>query len=610
MYHQFFDKSLMSIEANYLYSDLELMTRQMLDKSIVLLQQLEDAELKALQEKNIVYFLVARMLMQQTTDITVEISDGLYDIAKSEYELLQAAEGFIESPLFKVKFDYSQFTVRGHYTRSEELSRYFRTMMWFGTAPLEFINEENEIQYNNVIQALLISYMTFADSEVTCDAELWTNIYQPTSQYVGLSDDINVFAMNGLRISVYGGKQDPNLFNDEPYHAALTTAVKALPQPRIQGKFISLSAPTGLQFRFMGQRYILDSYVLQNLMEPILRPIPSALDIMGVMGSNLAEDLLFNVYKPQDTWPEYPINYQKMEEEVSGYNSDIWQENLYNGWLWSLQELLQDYKANSGMPFFMTTDAWRNKSLNTALGSYTELKHDTVLYGKQAAAEMGGPIEYADQHYVEPNIPLYSKLLYLTDFTVSVLGELDMMNDNLAQGVNDYKEFLNLLIDCSKKELRNEPLTQEESKQLLRCGGTMEYIMTNFQRGVTNDFETIDITDMLVTDITTAPGAYLSLGTGYFDDIYVVVPVNNKLYLSRGSVYSFYEFTSDKRLTDEEWWALQGINVVHEDYGDFAQYGEMSEDLPEQPAWISSFKADSNDVIIESLEAIMSNVED
>jgi hypothetical protein len=550
------------------------------------------------------------MLMQQTTDISVVVRDDLYDIAKSEYELLQAAEGFQKSPLFDVDYDYSQFTVRGHYTRSEELSRYFRTMMWFGTAPLEFINEAKEIQYDNVIQALLISYMTFADSEVTCDAELWNNIYQPTSQYVGLSDDINVFAMNGLRISVFGGNLDPNIYNDVSYHDALTAAVAALPQPRIQGEFITSSVPTGLQFRFMGQRYILDSYVLQNLMKPILRPIPSALDIMGVMGSNLAEELLFNVYKPQDNWPEYPIKYQKMEEEVSGYHSDIWQENLYNGWLWSLQELLPEYKADSGMPFFMTTDAWRSKSLNSALGSYAELKHDTVLYGKQAAAEMGGPIEYADQHYVEPNIPLYSKLLYLTDFTVSVLGELDMMNDSLVQGVNDYKEFLGLLIDCSKKELRNEPLTQEESKQLLRCGGTMEYIMTNFQRGATNDYETIDITDMLVTDITTAPGAYLSLGTGYFDDIYVVVPVNNKLYLSRGSVYSFYEFTSNKRLTDEEWWALQGINIVHEDYGDFAQYGEVSEDLPEQPAWISSFKADSNDVIIESLEAIMSNVED
>src|SRR5207237_902694 len=28
--------------------------------------------------------------------------------------------------------DFSQYVPRGHYTRSEDLMRYFRTMMWFG----------------------------------------------------------------------------------------------------------------------------------------------------------------------------------------------------------------------------------------------------------------------------------------------------------------------------------------------------------------------------------------------------------------------------------------------------------------------------------------------
>jgi hypothetical protein len=216
----------MTIESKYLYNDLELMTKQMLDKSILLLQQLTDEDLKALQKKNIVYFLTARMLFLQSTEVGVTVDSELLNLAKQEYELAQAAGGMQLSPLFEVDLDYSQFTVRGHYTRSEELSKYFKTMMWFGTAPLAFVDKDKQILLDNVLQALLITYTTIADSEQTCDAKLWSEIYQPTSQYVGLSDDINVFSMNGLRSSVFGDNENPDIYNDENYRDKLEKAVK------------------------------------------------------------------------------------------------------------------------------------------------------------------------------------------------------------------------------------------------------------------------------------------------------------------------------------------------------------------------------------------------
>lgn len=610
LYHQFYDKSLMGIETNYLYQDLDRMTKQMLDKSILLETQLTDPDLKELQKKNIVYFLVARMLMLQSEDTGTEAAPELLDIAKQEYDLIQKAEGIQPSPLFKVDVDYSQFTVRGHYTRSEELGRYFKAMMWFGNIPLAFVSDNKEIIYDNVIQALLITFTTIADSEGINDAELWSDIYQPTSQYVGLSDDINVFTMNGLRSSVFGENEDPDIYNDEEYRDKLTEAVKALPEPQIQGKITESSIPTGKQFRFMGQRYILDSEILQKLMEPYKRPLPTALDVMGVFGSKTAEKLLFNVYKPQDGWPQYTDTYKGLKEKVSGLNADYWDTNLYSGWLGALKSNLTEYDKASGMPLFMTTDAWRNKSLSTTLASYTELKHDSVLYGKQPMAEMGGPVATADQQYVEPNIELYYRLLYLTDFTCSVLSDKGMLNDNLKEGADSYKEFLNLLIRCSVKELANQPLSEEEVRQLLWCGGTMENISVDFLMGVTDDFATRDLDDMLVTDIASNSGYYLSLGTGYFDEIYAVVPYDGKLYLSRGSVYSFYEFVSDKRLTDEEWWALQGINIVEEDWGETTEFSGISKDLPAQPDWIHSFKSDTNNVIITSLEVIWGNLDE
>lgn len=617
IYHQFYDKSLMGIEVNYLYEDLELMTEQLLDNSISLLKVLKDEDLRQLQGKNIVYFLVGKMLMENSSQISVDTDKEFLSLAQKEYALIEKAAAFEKSPLFGIDLDYSQFKIRGHYTRSEELGRYFKAMMWYGTAPLSFYNDQREFHYDNTLQALLMTYTALMESKELSNTELWSNIYVPTGQYVGLSDDINLYQMNSLRLSVFGESMDPNILNDKTYYDKLVAAVKALPEPKIQGKLTEATTPTGKQFRFMGQRYILDSFIMQELMEPILRPVPSGLDVMGVMGSDTAENLLFNYYKPQATWPAYETEYAKLKKEVAGYTPNTWGDNLYNGWLWSIQEALTEFDAASGMPFFMTTDAWKKKSLNAALGSYTELKHDTVLYGKQPVAEMGGAIEFASQHYVEPNIPLYSKLLYLTDHTIQVLRDRGMMNEMLRDGANQYKEMLELLIQCSIKELRNEPLTEEESNKLLWYGGTLEHMSNTFLAGIAqgNDgYSAIEKSDMLVTDVATiapnsnSPGAVLSLGTGYFDHIYVVVPVDGKLYLSRGSVYSHYEFLSDTRLTDEEWWELNGIKLVPQEWGEMIEITNPSDKLPKQPFWTKDFKTNSNKVEIKELEVDWENL--
>ncbi len=602
LYHQFYDKSLIHIEADYLYKDLELMTGQMLEKSIQLYQQLKDEQLKELQKSNVVYFLVARMLLLQTPEPPVAVDGELADLARREYQLCEEAGSIAESPLLQHDLDYTQFIVRGHYTRTEELGRFFRTMMWFGTVPYPFYID-GVYQYENVLKSLLVAYTAFAESEQICDAQLWSNIFLPTSDYVGLSDDIDVFTLNKLRREVFGEQEDPEIFHDEVYAAKLEKAVEALPDPRIQGKTVETTLQTEKQFRFMGQRYILDSDILQDLIEPILRPIPSGLDVMGVLGSGLAEQLQFEVYRPQDDWPGYTENYKLWKDSIAAMQPEDWSSNLYFGWLWTLQDALKEYEPNSGMPFFMTTQAWKNKALNTALGSYTELKHDTVLYGKQAMAEMGEPVKYSKCQYVEPNPELYSKLYYLTEYTISLLEKHHMMNESLKEGAKEYMELLQLLITCSKKILKDEPLSEEEKESLLRYGGTMENVSINFLDAIVNeDYPNIELSDMLISDISSSTGIYLSLGTGYFDDIYVVVPVEGKLYLSRGSVYSHYEFVSDKRLTDEEWWELNGITIQHYDYADFPEIGEPSKDLPPQPEWTKSFKSNQNDVIIEPLE--------
>ena len=48
-------------------------------------------------------------------------------------------------------------------------------------------------------------------------------------------------------------------------------------------------------------------------------------------------------------------------------------------------------------------------------------------------------------------------------------------------------------------------------------------------------------------------GGYMEAGVGPAYEIYVVVPIDGKLYLTRGAIFSYHEFISGERLTDEKW---------------------------------------------------------
>lgn len=59
------------------------------------------------------------------------------------------------------------------------------------------------------------------------------------------------------------------------------------------------------------------------------------------------------------------------------------------------------------------------------MGSWTELKHDTVLYSKQFMAEMGGGDEELDDRgYVEPEPELYYRLSKMAENTSKGLNSL------------------------------------------------------------------------------------------------------------------------------------------------------------------------------------------
>jgi hypothetical protein len=261
---------------------------------------------------------------------------------------------------------------------------------------------------------------------------------------------------------------------------------------------------------------------------------------------------------------------------------------MYYGWMWVLKSLLHPFEE--GYPSFMTNTAWTDKSLNTALGSWSELRHDTILYAKQSGAECGGDGPPAViRSYVEPNIPVYEKLLWLTEYSMKNLEEREILPEDMKNRMLNFQDLLQFLIQCSEKELRNEELGEAEYNNLLTYGGTLEHLTSSLVENGARWFEITSDTDKnmaVIADVHTVPGNYLEVGVGSAAQIFVVVPIGGKLYLTRGAIFNYYEFISNKRLTDEEWQKQLKENrqPPRPDWTDTFEKGEKDEiPVPKQP---------------------------
>lgn len=208
-------------------------------------------------------------------------------------------------------------------------------------------------------------------------------------------------------------------------------------------------AETNLQMRFMGQRYIPDSEILQKLSDPYDRPVPTGLDVFAVFGSERADEILDEFYQPRQQWSEYQNNFDQLMIKFDSQTIPQQTNNLYNGWLYCLKSLVK--RVDGAYPTFMKTTAWEDKSLSTALGSWAEIRHDTILYGKQSAAECGGNEPPEVLGYVEPNPEFFNRLLWLTKVTRESLEQRGLLSDSLKYKMLDFEDTLDFLKNAHRR---------------------------------------------------------------------------------------------------------------------------------------------------------------
>ncbi len=547
-YHLLFNYALEKIEQDKFVPILNVLNQNMLVESIKQYESLKGTAWENAAKRNVGFFAVGSKLLNDQAKIPAMVENEV----NRELELIETHQGMNISLVMGATEDYSQYIPRGHYDKTPALKAYFKSMMWYGRMQFPFFKDSKPLAENIYSSVLISKALEHGDN-----LRLWNSLFRPISFMVGLSDDVNYPELSPLVSKVYAGSSDlPAMAQNTKAYDDLVDLLKTVPGPSIN------SMPTDIQpamtnFRFMGQRYVLDTDIFQRLLSRE-RTMPKGLDIAAAFGSKEAENLLEQMGEKKI--PGYAEDLTKVQGLVAKIARETWMENLYWGWLNVLRPLLDE--TGAGYPSFMGNQAWTRKSLSTFLGSWTELKHDTILYAKQAYAEMGGGPQEPDKDargYVEPNPVLYARLAGLAQMTREGLKNQGLLDEQLEITLKNLEDLAVSLKTISEKELNNQPLNDGEYELIKTYGGQIETIWWQSLGSQSADSRTSlsDNPASLIADVATDAfnEQVLEEATGNVSAIYVIVPVDGKLRLAKGGVYTHYEFAWDMsdRLTNAKW---------------------------------------------------------
>ena len=637
LFHILFDETLKEIEEEKFYPDILDVTEKFLEASKADYKKYS-GRLKEAAKRNLAYFSVAMKLLDpefsppgyvkkwvEWETENIEKHAGLPD-----YQMAR------EKSLFRIPEDYSQYKPRGHYTRSEKLKKYFKGMMWYGRMTFLMKGHENfgpisppakaltdrETAKIQTLQASLIAInsgkLELKDGRKI--SEIWDRIYAVSAFYSGFSDDLTIYDYRKSLREIFGHEFTAEELENEKKYARFLLELSKLTPPAIfsgtggagidpgnveQHELISveqldsiLTKTMGL--RFMGQRYIPDSYILSQLVSPAvgtipekiperftvvyipderiqpdlyysIRGFPRGLDVFSVFGSRRAEKHIKD-YK-DDEYPKYYAQLNKLRKEFSVLTEKDWNRNLYWSWLYALKTLTRE--RGKGYQTYQQTDAWLDRQLNTALASWSALRHNTILYGKQSYT----PVHVGITSYTPPPPPpkgileplpeFYKNILTTSKMAYSGLKDLNALTPSSERRLSSLVETLEKLYQICKKQVANEPLNDSDNRFL---GDFAEKLKNSI-----GDVEESGLKTTLIADVHTEINTKKCLeeASGYLD--YMVVAYkrpSEDIILAVGPVLSYYEFKHpmDDRLTDEQW-------------REMLERGKE----PERPVWIKSF---------------------
>jgi len=576
--HRSYDSMLEQFEQIMLISDLQSLLQQM--RTALAASSEATAQVRA--DVDLYLAVPLALLTGQTVEPVAGASstdiNGLVQAATN-------AQGIQSNTLFGVEreIDMSQFEPRGHYTDSPALGQYFRAMMWLGRIEFRLIETQSDgsqVFYRRQADAMLL----LSDLLGPDGLALWNRIESVIRKFVGDADNMTPAQVSSLMTDLgITSLADAARIDDTTMAQAIVTsgygAQRIASQLMINGT-ASTTLPLNRSFLVFGQRYVVDSEVFSNLVYDrvghgtIMRMMPNPLDIAyAALGNDDALALL------SDELAKYPYapDLEAMRTLVDEHGDDYWNSTLYTGWLGALRALSPSAggtpPVGSELPAVALTEGWGRRLVNTQLGSWSELRHDTILYAKQSYTA-GVLCQFPDA-YVDPYPELFRRLQQFAQ-EGSALASLATAagQSAFASSISSYFDILasttGMLADMAAQELTGTQFTQAQMdfiNQTVRvtastmCGGspTVEgWYPKLFFAGNSTDYDpTIADVHTQYTDETGTPvGRVLHVGAA--DPRLMIVTANTSCSgpsAYAGLAFSYHELVTEnfQRLNDQDW---------------------------------------------------------
>jgi hypothetical protein len=406
LYHIQFDETLKQIEEKEFFPDLVKISENMQAEFLKRYNSSPDSTKQSFL-KGVAFFTVGLKLLKPDAQVPAAVKKWV----DFETDHIEKHAGFppdqeVKNSLFTYAEDYSQYVPRGHYTQSENLKKYFKAMMWYGRMTMLIKGDKKYGPMEKALippeeaktQTILAGTVASLASSLKVDnnplIDKWYRIYAVSAYYVGFSDDLSIYEYQDALRSVFGNSFTPSQLAQDANFLKFQAAVAKLRKPAIYSgtgaAAIDLDKEGSLKpeqlveilgktqgFRFMGQRYVPDSFILGQLVAPTIdkvlgpsvfttvmvpdygavRMFPRGLDVMAVLGSKRAVKVLDNI--GDSKYMHYPETLAKLKKQFDAVPEKDWNQNLYWSWLYALKSLTSE-PGGKGWPTFTQTDAWKD----------------------------------------------------------------------------------------------------------------------------------------------------------------------------------------------------------------------------------------------------------
>jgi hypothetical protein len=579
--HRSYDKILAATELGILMPDLRALLDGMRERLAGDTGNRLDANVRTDVD---LYLAVASGLLEGRQVAPVAGADPA--AVQKLYDKATHASGWEQVTLFGVvrDEDFSQFKPRGHYTRTPELGRYFRTMMWLGRTDFRLVETQpdgSQVFRRRQLEAALALHALIAPAlrphfdriDRTVTAFVGEHDYMRLDELGALLSDLGIDSAAGLA-SLSDAKIAQAIL-DGGYG---TQRISSHIMINGLGKG---TLPLSSSFALLGQRYVIDSHVFSNVVYDragggsVWRMMPNPLDV-GFAA--LANDQAASLLEPELQRYDYAGDLASMRVLADSHPAEFWQANLYNHWLGSVRALSPNKQAildpASGLSPAARSEAWGKRLLSTQLASWAELRHDTILYVKQSYTG-GAACEFPDA-YVDPYPQFYSRLGAYAAFGKELAAELAAAPHapaHLTAGIAQHFELLGdvalRLGQMAEHELTGAPFTPEmvafinQSVVVESVCGTAELSNPGWYGKLFYDTNTAVEYDPTIADVHTQPtdeggnpvGRVLHVGTGFARLMVVVTEGCSGPRAYAGLASSYFEHVTEnfQRLSDEEW---------------------------------------------------------